>query len=215
MEQKIRSDIINLNIEAGPSVGLVASAESIPLLSDSVDFPVAQETLEHIFDHVLALEEFHRVLKKGGVGYLQVPFIIGAHPDPSDYRRFTSEGLQRDVEAVGFRTLEIGLSVGGASGFYRILVEFMAILTSGPVGWLYRPMKGIFATALFPIKILDYCLATSAKKSHRRWIFPGLRKGLTLGWPLFPGSPERLAGIRGAPESEGHSWANPGAMMTK
>ena len=145
----------NLDIADGPNIDYVGRAEAIPLPDSSVDLVLTQETLEHVADPFKAVQEIGRVLKPGGILYLQVPFIIGYHPGPTDFWRFTREGVVRLVEVAGLECKEVGVTVGASTGFYRTSVEFFAILMSVPVPPLYAPLKAIFALLLYPLKMLD------------------------------------------------------------
>lgn len=49
-------------------------ATNIPFESNCFDFLIANHILEHIPDHRVALQEFHRVLVPGGIGILQTPY---------------------------------------------------------------------------------------------------------------------------------------------
>jgi SAM-dependent methyltransferase len=60
----------------------------------------------------LYLGEARRVLKPGGSLLLSTHGSWFYHPHPGDYRRWTREGLQREVEAHGFRLVEMRAVVG-------------------------------------------------------------------------------------------------------
>ena len=145
----------NLDMHDGPNIDYVGRAERIPVDAASVDLVITQETLEHVVDPVAAIREIARVLKPGGRLYLQVPFTIGYHPGPSDYWRFTKEGIVELAESSGLRCETVGIVVGPSTGFYRIAVEFVAILGSLPARVLYIPLKAALAGLLYPLKWLD------------------------------------------------------------
>ena len=86
---RIHPKIINLDLDNGCNVDIVASADCIPLESSSVDFVVSQEVLEHVSDPFAVLREIYRVLKPGGLFYLQLPWVIGYHGCPKDFWRFS------------------------------------------------------------------------------------------------------------------------------
>ncbi|MGE3643979.1 MAG: methyltransferase domain-containing protein [Beijerinckiaceae bacterium] len=165
-DKRIRPNVKNLDIFEGEHVDLIGSAESIPLDDNSVDLVISQEAFEHIQNPELALRECYRILRPGGRIYFQVPFIIGYHPGPTDFIRFTKEGVIEFLTRVGFEVERIEITVAGATGFYRIAVEFFAILFSGPVRLLYLPLKAFFALILYPIKLLDAWFRLSPQR-HR------------------------------------------------
>ena len=151
----LHSAVLNLDIVPGPFIDCCAQAEFLPFASESFSVVITQETLEHVREPFLAVREMYRVLKKDGVLYCQLPFIIGYHPGPTDYWRFSKEGIQELVEQAGFTCEEINVAVGPATGFYRIAVEFVASLMSRFWPGLYHLAKGGAALLLYPIKWLD------------------------------------------------------------
>jgi SAM-dependent methyltransferase len=152
---RIAPNIKNLEIQAGLGIDYVGSVESIPIDDDQVDLVITQEVLEHVADPFRAVSEIKRVLKEGGLAFIQLPFVIGYHPCPHDYWRFTDEGLEQLVKQAGFAVVERGTVVGPAVGAYRILVEFLTIMLSLPHRSMYQPAKALFSILLYPIKWLD------------------------------------------------------------
>ena len=158
--------ILNLDLHKKEGIDLVGSVEKIPTEDSKFDLLICQEVLEHVENPHLALREMYRVLKPSGKLFLQVPFIIGYHPCPNDYWRFTDDGLKYIVKINKFEILKVGETVGSATGFYRISVEFFSILFSLPFSFLYRPFKAFFALFFYPIKFLDNLLKFSPEKSR-------------------------------------------------
>lgn len=163
---KLHPSIINLDIYPFENVHCCSDAVNLPFKNHTFDLVISQETLEHIRDPNLVLGEIYRVLKKKGILYLQLPFIIGYHPGPADFWRFTKEGIEELVIKNDFNILKIEIAVGPATGFYRIIVEFGAVLISSlfPKGYLL--FKGMFALLFYPIKLLDIFMIHS-KNSDR------------------------------------------------
>lgn len=160
-QTKVDPRIKNMEIEAGEGIDIVGSVEDIPCESNFFDLVIAQEVLEHVSSPHLAVREIHRVLKPNGIAYIQLPFIIGYHPCPRDYWRFTHEGLTELVESANFEAMKMAVSVGPAVGFYRIIVEFFAIVMSAIYSKLYKPAKLLFSILFYPIKWLDPLLKRS------------------------------------------------------
>jgi SAM-dependent methyltransferase len=160
-DTRLHSSIINLDIQYSPSIDCFGKAEYIPFKDSSFTFVMTQETLEHVQKPYLAIEEMYRVLQKQGILYCQLPFIIGYHPGPTDFWRFSKEGICELVEQAGFIVEEVAIAVGPATGFYRIAVEFLAVIMSRLEPRAYRLSKGLMAVGLYPVKWLDTFLIRS------------------------------------------------------
>jgi SAM-dependent methyltransferase len=76
------------------------------------DLVASFQVLEHVWDVGAYLAESRRVLKPEGWLLLSTHGHWFYHPHPADYRRWTSEGLRREVEAQGFRLLDMRPVVG-------------------------------------------------------------------------------------------------------
>jgi SAM-dependent methyltransferase len=163
---RIDKRIINIDVQDGPQVDIVADAKDIKLPDNSVDLIISQETFEHIRKKNIALNECYRILKKNGLIYLQVPFTIGFHDGPEDFWRFSKDGIEEFLLNKNFEIIEKNVTTGSAVGFYRIAVEFFSIIFSGPIHFLYKPLKGIFALILFPIKFLEFWTKLSVENDR-------------------------------------------------
>jgi len=153
--------IINMDIVRSRFVGCVGDAQKLPFRNDAFKLAITQETLEHVADPETAMEEIYRVLRPGGVLYCQLPFVIGYHPGPKDFWRFTREGIVELCERCGFTCQEVSLSVGPGFGFHRIATEFFAVLASCVFSRAYLPVKGAASLLLYPVKWMDGILMQS------------------------------------------------------
>jgi SAM-dependent methyltransferase len=160
------SNIINLDINFCKNIVVCADAENLPFKSSTFSLVISQEMLEHVRHPNQAILEMYRVLKRDGTLYCQIPFIVGFHSRPNDFWRFTREGMRELFSNCGFDCKEIEVAVGPAFGFYRIAVEFLAILFSRIIPSLYYFIKGIGALLLYPITFLDTFLA-NAEQAER------------------------------------------------
>ena len=153
---QLHHKIINLDIYAAESIDIVNSGHVLPFGDKSLDLIVSQEVIEHVARPDEIIDEVWRVLKSGGKFYCQVPFIIGFHPGPHDYWRFTKQGIEQLFsEHRKWRIDEIGTSLGTGSGFYRVAVEYAAVNASVIGEWLYLPMKAVASVVFVPFKISD------------------------------------------------------------
>jgi SAM-dependent methyltransferase len=76
------------------------------------DLVASFQVLEHVWDIGTYLGEARRALRQGGWLLLSTHGSWLYHPHPHDYRRWTAEGLQREVESRGFRMLRMEPVVG-------------------------------------------------------------------------------------------------------
>jgi ubiquinone/menaquinone biosynthesis C-methylase UbiE len=80
---------------AAPGVDIVGDIHELPILDDSFDCVFCTGTLEHVRDPWKAVQELRWIiLRPGGIVHIDVPFIQGYHPDPTDFWRFTLDGLR-------------------------------------------------------------------------------------------------------------------------
>lgn len=163
---RLHKNIKNLELEPGENIDYVGTVLQLPCKDEDFDLVIAQEVLEHVDNPQKAVSEIYRVLKTGGFFYLQLPFIIGFHPCPNDYWRFTHEGIRELIGHSNFRIDELKLSVGPAVGFYRILVEFFAIVCCLGVRPMYKPLKFVGALVFWPIKLFDPFLSKSPEANR-------------------------------------------------
>ncbi len=91
-----------------PDVSVVADfAKKLPLDDNSADIITMSNTLEHVSNSRLLLEESLRVLKGGGIFIGTMPFLMQAHQIPFDFNRFTYFQLKKILEEVGFTQAEV------------------------------------------------------------------------------------------------------------
>lgn len=145
---------------------LSAGSLEIPLQDSSLSLVISQEVLEHVRDPRRAVKEFHRVLAADGELVLQLPFMIGYHPGPEDFWRFSVEAYDQLLPADRWEILAKRISVGHGSGFHRVLTEFAAVHFSVFGGKIYRASKGFFALLFAPFILFDL-LTDLLPEKHR------------------------------------------------
>jgi SAM-dependent methyltransferase len=94
---------------------------NIPYPDSSFDVAICTEVLEHCIDPDKLLFEIHRILRKDGQLFFTMPFIWGEHETPYDFRRFTSFGLKRKMEEVGFKIIEQRKLTTGIKAIERLV----------------------------------------------------------------------------------------------
>jgi SAM-dependent methyltransferase len=86
-------DYVGVDIRPGPGVDCVASIENLPQADASIGTVLVLNTLEHVPRFWRAFDEIRRVLRPDGVVLVSCPFHLHIHNYPSDYWRFTPQGL--------------------------------------------------------------------------------------------------------------------------
>lgn len=96
----------------GSQPDVFADACQLPFVDSAVHAIVMLEVLEHLRFPQAAFQELARVLRPQGMLLMTVPFLYPVHDAPHDYQRYTSHGLSRELEAIGFKIEEIVPSMG-------------------------------------------------------------------------------------------------------
>jgi SAM-dependent methyltransferase len=101
----------SVDVEHSPhdvsGIDVVASADSLPFDSDTFDWVICTEVLEHCANPGEVLSEIRRVLKPGGTCFLTTPFLRPLHEMPFDFYRFTPPALTHLAEAAGLKVISI------------------------------------------------------------------------------------------------------------
>jgi len=79
----------------------------IPVESNFFDAILCIAVLEHVENPEEVVPELYRVLKPGGHLILEVPFLQPEHKVPTDFQRYTRDGLVRLVSHHGFAVEQI------------------------------------------------------------------------------------------------------------
>jgi SAM-dependent methyltransferase len=80
--------------ERGPNIDRYDDLEDLKFADATFDAAVCWSVLEHVPHPQIGVKELHRVLKPGGLIWIQVPFLFPYHEGPRDYWRVTPDGLR-------------------------------------------------------------------------------------------------------------------------
>lgn len=160
--RRITPGIVTFDAMPGPDVDVVGDIHHMPIGSEAFDCVFCTGTLEHVRDPWQAIREIHRVLKPGGIVHIDVPFIQGYHADPTDYWRFTLDGLKLLCES--FEELDSGVHIGPSCALVWVAREWAD--SSCANRYLSNVLLALVAFLVAPLKYLDYVLIKKPK-SHR------------------------------------------------
>jgi SAM-dependent methyltransferase len=105
VEERHNPDIV-LNVE---DMGEIAS--------ESIDVINAIELFEHVERPEQALKQCYRVLRRGGVMVVSVPFLYPVHADPYDFQRWAQDKWRKELDILGFKIQQ-----------FRIMGRFFTVL---------------------------------------------------------------------------------------
>ena len=99
--------VTNVDIQSNIPQAVLSSLDRMPFADLSFDTILCNAVLEHVesIDGVMA--ELVRVLRGGGRMIISIPFLQPFHESPSDFRRYTAEGMRQLGEAHGLRMIAI------------------------------------------------------------------------------------------------------------
>lgn len=133
---------VDINEKTEPDV--VADLNKLLPFSDNFADSVFLFNVIYILENpTKTLQEIGRILKPGGKLFITSPFIFNEAKEPSDYWRFTSEGLEKILKEAGFN-------------------EFLV----KPVGERFSAAAYLISPFLlfWPIKFLFYLIAVGLDK---------------------------------------------------
>lgn len=149
----IAPEVTNVDIYPYAGVAIVADITHVPLSDGEVSRIISDNVLEHVKDPKSVVKEMHRLLQTGGLAYIAVPFLYPFHSSPSDYQRFTKEGLHELF--IDFEILEIGVRAGPFSALTVYLNHLFALVFSFGSKTLASLLVNVIMFVTFPIKLLD------------------------------------------------------------
>ena len=91
----VASEYVGVDVVENPAAELLGPVEALPVEDASFDLVLCTQVLEHCDDPAQAVRELHRVTRPGGRVLASTHGVQVYHPSPSDYWRWTHEGLRR------------------------------------------------------------------------------------------------------------------------
>ncbi len=104
--KKKYSNFINVDINPRVKPDIIYDLNKIPwpFKDESIDYILMDNVLEHLDDIISVVTEIYRILKRGGIAEIKVPYWLskGAHEDPTHKHTFSEKSF--DFLKEGFMT---------------------------------------------------------------------------------------------------------------
>jgi SAM-dependent methyltransferase len=160
--RRICPGVVTLDAVAQQGVDVVGDIHKMPIPDGSFDCVFCTGTLEHVQDPWQAVREIFRVVVPSGLVHIDVPFIQGYHADPTDFWRFTIDGLR--LLCNSFDEVASGVYIGPTCGLVWVAREWADSLTTNR--YLSNGLLIVVALLTAPLRYFDY-LAIRSPRSHR------------------------------------------------
>jgi SAM-dependent methyltransferase len=148
---------------------LVADVQRLPVRDDVADLVLATGLIEHVEDDRAVLQEIARVLRPGGYVHIELPFLQQYHEDPIDCRRFTVQGLERELRRVGLEPVRSGTHIGPTVTMITLASYYASLWFEGKSQAAKVVSAGVFlacSVVFWPLKFLDSLLVRK-RNAHR------------------------------------------------
>ena len=156
--RKISGNTICVDFVAAQNTDVVADVQRLPFRDESIDLVYATGLFEHVADERAVIAEIRRVLKTGGLVHVEVPFLEQYHEDPIDCRRMTVQGLEMEMRAFRFETVQKGPHIGPTVTMLNLVARWWALWFEGKNVVSKALSAGTFvllSTLFYPFKFLD------------------------------------------------------------
>ena len=155
-------EIVYANLSTAKSPDVQMDAAQVSFKDNSFDAVVCSELLEHVPDPPAVLRGVHRVLRKGGVLLICVPFLVPIHQDPGDYGRYTDSYWRETLGALGF----VRVAIERQGSYWSVLLDLVRErlvfkLEEGPSPWGW--IRHLLGRAVLELR--DRALAWEARQS--------------------------------------------------
>jgi SAM-dependent methyltransferase len=142
---------VNLDLFAVPGVHVAADAQQLPFRDGIFARVECDAVLEHVRDPLRVMSEIERVLMPGGYAHLVTPFCHPFHEYPTDYRRFTPDGLREMAGTM--QPVAEGWRTGPTATLLVFVIEYAKLLL--PWKTWRAAAHGVLGWLLFPLRYLD------------------------------------------------------------
>jgi ubiquinone/menaquinone biosynthesis C-methylase UbiE len=99
--------VVNVDLATNIRGAVLSDLDTLPFASNRFDTVICNAVLEHVSSIETVMAELRRVLRPGGHMIVAIPFLQPYHEAPTDFRRFTYEGMKQLGQTHGLDPVEI------------------------------------------------------------------------------------------------------------
>jgi SAM-dependent methyltransferase len=141
----------------------VGESGEIDVPSESADLVLSTQVLEHVTDPKFYLREAWRVLRPGGFLLLSTHGCWKYHPHPTDFWRWTGEGLRREISQAGF-------AIHNTRGVGNLAAAGVQMFQDATLRRLPRRIRPLYAFAAQRAAAV-FCRMTGGDSIHEAIVF--------------------------------------------
>ncbi len=157
-----QTGMVNVDITPVTGPDVVGDGYHLPFADGIFDAIFCDYVIEHVADPERFLAAAGSSLKPRGLFYLEIPFLQPFHGSPSDFTRWTINGLRTAAQRSGFTVVDTGVHLGPAYMLWWILSEWLAAFFS----FNSRRLRTVFSYCLrwllAPLQLLDLLMLRMA-----------------------------------------------------
>ena len=132
------------------------NGEDIPFEDEKFDGLICTEVLEHVQNYQKLIDEMHRVMKRGGQGFITIPWSARYHYIPYDFFRYTPSSLKTMFAKFSEAKITNRGSDISNIGNKVIVIWFRNILPLKVWKWLFVPIWIAFSPILIMVVLLAH-----------------------------------------------------------
>jgi SAM-dependent methyltransferase len=138
-------------VDCGNLDCLISADGKVDLPDNSYDAVLSTQVLEHVFSPRAYLAEALRLLRPGGKLILTTHGIWEDHGCPYDFRRWTRDGLSKELREAGFEVKKVARLTTGTRAILFLFSRILGTLHESRLhllGWAFRLLRrSSFGTA--------------------------------------------------------------------
>jgi SAM-dependent methyltransferase len=150
--------MVNLDITPDTGPDVVGDGFRLPFPDATFDAIFCEYVVEHVGDAEAFLRAASKALKRGGLWYLEVPFLQPIHAGGEDFARWTERGFALAAQRCGLEVLRSGSHLGPSFTLFWLMKQTLATLAAFGSARTENILIYIFGWLFSPVLLLDWAV---------------------------------------------------------